>query len=108
MGGTAKNLIVLLGLATIAFAGFFLYKQQSEALLLGTGDQTMEAMLIKTQAFIEYRKQLDQVSIDQALFEDARFRSLQGYTNPVQDLPFGKTNPFTQKVSTDTNFESIE
>jgi hypothetical protein len=97
MSAAAKNLIALLGLATVAFAGYYLYSQQSATTLsTESGDQSLEQMLMKTQVFIERRQSLDKVVIDSTLFEDERFRSLRAFTKPVEDMPVGRPNPFAE------------
>lgn len=96
MSGSAKNLIIILGLATIAFAGYFLYQQQATALLdtTVTSDQELEAMLFKTQVFIARREALDAVVINENVLEHEVFVTLKTYTKPVPVVPEGRENPF--------------
>lgn len=95
MSGTAKNLIVILGLASIALAGYYFYQQQSATTLTTTsGDESLEQMLMKTQVFIARRQALDKVTVDASLFEDERFRSLRTFTRPLADMPVGRSDPF--------------
>lgn len=96
MSGAAKNLIMILGLATIAFAGYFLYQQQVASQLdtSATSDQELEAMLIKTQVFMARRQALDSVTIDESVFENEVFRSLRTYTRELSSMPVGRDNPF--------------
>jgi hypothetical protein len=100
MSGTAKNLIVILGLASIAFAGYFLYLQQSATTLnTGVGEESLEGMLMKTQVFIARRQALDKVVIDPSLFKDERFTSLHTFTKPLADMPVGRKDPFADGQS---------
>lgn len=95
MGKTATNLSIILGLITIVFAGYYLYTQKStDSFSLDTNKQTMENMLNNTGVFIERRQVLDQVELNVALFEDARFRSLRSFTTPIQERPIGRPDPF--------------
>ena len=96
MSGAAKNLVIILGIATVAFAGYFLYQQQASALLAPstTNDQELEEMLMKTQAFIGRRQALDAVVIDGSILENRVFLSLRTYTKRLEDMPVGRTNPF--------------
>lgn len=95
MGKTSKNISIVLGLVTIAFAGYYLYTQQSSSVLQFSGnDQTMQNMLNNTRAFIGHRNQLDQVTMNIAFFEDERFLSLRSYTTPIQERPIGRPDPF--------------
>jgi len=97
MSGTAKNLIVILGLASVAFAAYYLYLQQSESTLnTATGDESLNSMLTKTQVFINRRQALDKIVIDSSLFEDERFRSLHTFTKPLADIPVGRQDPFAE------------
>lgn len=95
MGKTAKNISIILGLITVAFAGYYLYTQNSSAISSFSGnDQTMQNMLNNTRVFIDHRQALDAVAMDLSIFEDERFLSLQSYTTPIQERPIGRPDPF--------------
>ncbi len=95
MGKTATNLSVVLGLITVAFAGYYIYTQQASPILEFDGNQqTMQNMLNNTRVFIQYRQALDAVEMDISFFEDERFRSLRTYTTPIQEQPIGRPDPF--------------
>tara|TARA_B100000508_G_scaffold141011_1_gene145036 strand:+ start:2637 stop:2957 length:321 start_codon:yes stop_codon:yes gene_type:complete len=100
MGKTAMNISVILGLLTVAFAGYYLYTQQSISVLqFNDNDQTMQNMLNNTRVFIEHRQNLDQVVMDISLFEDERFLSLQSYTTDIHERPIGRPDPFAPASS---------
>ncbi len=100
MSGSAKNLIIILGLATIAFAGYFLYQQQAASALdtTATSDQELEEMLLKTQVFIARRQALDSVVIDDNVLEHEVFVTLKTYTRPVPEIAEGRDTPFDPMV----------
>lgn len=95
MGNTIKNIATILGIATFAFGAYYLYVQKSTSGLDSqTAEQSMQTMLAKTSVFISHSQELDQISLDLSVLEDARFRSLQGASNPLQEQPVGRPNPF--------------
>ncbi len=95
MGNTIKNIATVLGIATFAFGAYYLYVQQSSTGLDSeSAEQSMQTMLAKTSIFISHSQELDQISLDLSILEDARFRSLQSASNPLQEQPVGRPNPF--------------
>jgi hypothetical protein len=95
MGNTIKNLATILGIATVAFSGYYLYTQKSTVALDSmTAEQSMQTMLANTAVFISHSQELDQISLDLSVLEDARFRSLQTISPPLKDQPVGRANPF--------------
>jgi hypothetical protein len=95
MSGVTKNLVVILGLATLAFAGYYVYQQQFVTILLtGDQDETLNQIKAETDIFIGRRQLLDQVVITDELFSDERFRSLRAFTTPPENMPIGRNNPF--------------
>ncbi|MCA9366814.1 hypothetical protein KC887_00945 [Candidatus Kaiserbacteria bacterium] len=95
MGKSVQNIAVLLGIATLAVAGYYLYTQQGATILQsGTDDAQLEAMLANTADFIEHRRELDRIALDLSLFEDQHFTSLRSFNTPVLEQPVGRQNPF--------------
>jgi len=95
MNKTTTNLILALGVITIAFAGYYFYTQQSSGISFTQNDQTLQNMLNNTQVFIERRQTLDQVELDIGFFEDERFQSYRSYTTPIEERPVGRADPFS-------------
>jgi hypothetical protein len=98
MGKTATNLVTTLGLVTVVFAGYYLYKQQAAGALdlTSKNEQVMQEMLRNTQAFIGHGQTLSAVQLDISLFEDERFRSLKSYSTPILERPIGRPDPFAE------------
>lgn len=95
MSKTVINLIIVLGIATVIFAGYFILKQQEESLPDSVRDQqALEVMLQNTKAFIGHRETLEKVKLDIRLFEDDRFTGLQDYTTDIESRPVRNANPF--------------
>lgn len=95
MGKTATNLSIILGLITIAFAGYYMYMQRDASVLsFDTNAQTMEDMLNNTQVFMERRQTLDTVKLDLQFFEDERLLSLRSFSAPITERPVGRPDPF--------------
>lgn len=107
MGKTATNLSIILGLITIAFAGYYLYTSQfSQSLNFDTDDQTTQNMLNNTRIFIERSNSIKQVKLDTTFFEDERFTSLRSYTSPIQARPEGRPDPFEEIYRNSDNSNS--
>lgn len=102
MGKTATNLIVVLGLITVAFGGYYLYTQHGEDLSFQTDTEAMQNILRETNAFIAYGRTLNSITLDIDLFEDERFRSLRSFTTPIQDRPIGRPDPFADTPFTNS------
>lgn len=100
MTSSSKNIFILLGIATVVFAGYFFFIQREPA-QPGVSDSSLQLMLQSTQAFIEYRQTLNKITFDFTLFEDDRFRMLRSYSEPVEPKPEGRPNPFAP-VGTDS------
>ena len=93
MGTSSKKLFIVLGVVTVAYAGYYFFTQRA-TLEPQIDDSALQQILNRTQAFIEYRQTLDQVTFDFSLFEDDRFRTLRSYSEPVQPKVEGRPDPF--------------
>ena len=104
MGKTATNISIVLGLITVAFAGYYMYVQQSATTLnFESTEQTKENMLINTSVFIDYHQSMNQIKLDLNLFEDKRFTSLRSFATPIQERPIGRPDPFADLDNKSTN-----
>lgn len=98
MSSTLKNLLTILGLATVAFVGYYLYTQQSNsALSTGADEGQLQDMLARTQIFIRHSEELDRIGmINTNLFTDPRFSTLRSFSKPIQESPVGRNDPFAE------------
>ncbi|MCA9358267.1 hypothetical protein KC902_03325 [Candidatus Kaiserbacteria bacterium] len=96
MGKTATNLVIVLGLITVAFAGFYLYMQQENADVSfgGNNTQDVQAMLRDAQEYISYGDTLKAIDLKVEFFDDPRLLSYKSFSTQVQDRPIGRPNPF--------------
>lgn len=95
MSKTAKNLIVILGLITVAFGGYFMFTQQTATTLsFEANDTVFQNMQANSQLFIQRRQQLSKINLDVSFFTDDRFLSLQSFDSPIVEQPVGRDNPF--------------
>lgn len=94
MGKTATNIIVVLGLITVAFAGYYMYTSSGAAMLQLGNAPIDQSMLNNTKIFIQHRQTLSQVQMDISLFEDERFLSLRDFSTPIVERPIGRPDPF--------------
>ncbi len=95
MSKTAKNLIIVLGLVTVAFAGYFMFMQQSATTLsFDTNEEVIQNMQANNRLFIERGRQLEVIELDLGFFTDDRFLSLKSFDTPIVEQPVGRDNPF--------------
>lgn len=97
----AKNLLIVLGVFTVGYAGYFLYTQQSSMTLSGDSenDAVYINILANTDVFIVRSQELSSIDLDLAALDDARFRSLRRFTGDVEEQPVGRDNPFAEAES---------
>lgn len=93
MSNVTKNIVTILGLLTVAFAGYYFYAQK-ESLEPAVDEFDMQEMLASTEVFIARSQELGQMDFNLAVFEDSRFNSLRSFTDPIESQPVGRTNPF--------------
>ena len=98
MGKVITNIVIVLGFAAVAFAGYYFYAQK-DTVMLDAGESTRmtQQMLVDTQKFIERRRQLEAIKLEMSLFEDRRFTTLRSYRTDVEEGPVGRSNPFADR-----------
>lgn len=97
MSPAIKNISTILVAASLAFLGYYLYKQnQNAGLSYGDGSYSTEQMLNNTQVFIERRALLEKVTLNTDIFIDPVFESLKSYRSPEVVVPVGRDNPFAR------------
>lgn len=97
MGKTATNLVIVLGLITVAFAGFYLYMQKENTdVSFATDAQDVQTMLRDAQEYISYGDTLKKIDLKIEFFEDERLLSYKSFRTPVLDRPIGRPNPFDE------------
>lgn len=95
MNNKLKNILIVLGLITIGFAGYYMYVLRGETTLsLEDTSNDYQSVLSRTQVFIEHSRELNAITLELSLFEDSRFYSLQSYSRPLEELESGRSNPF--------------
>ncbi|MCU0678629.1 MAG: hypothetical protein MUF19_03550 [Candidatus Pacebacteria bacterium] len=95
MSQLLQKIFITVGAAGLLFLGYVLFVQPSQFALDDSAVNPLaDSVLAKTQIFIERRAQLDQVSIDSALFTDPRFTSLRSYTSALSNQSVGKSSLF--------------
>jgi hypothetical protein len=95
----AKNILTILGIITVGYASYYLYLQQAVVTDETQGDVVYENMLSKTRVFIERSQELNGMKFDTEVLSDSRFQSLKAFTQPVEDQPYGRDNPFAPAES---------
>ena len=94
-----KNILLLIGLAIVLGAAYYMYSNGNLAPLdVSTVDSNQE-LLNKTAEFINRREQLNSTTLDLSLFSDARFNSLRSFSTPVPDQTVGRVNIFDKPAT---------
>ena len=89
---TIKNLFVLLGLMLIAGFGYYLYSTNGSLGLAGNNtDFNLEA---ESSELIRRIDSIKRIQIDQDIFSDPRFTTLQSFATPLPVYSVGRNNPF--------------
>ncbi len=101
-----KTLIIGGSIGLIALAYFLFFQPSQFELEAGESNPLADAVLAKTQVFIELRAKLDTVVIDSDLFADERFTGLRSYSSTLADQPIGKTSLFDLPSSLENPIES--
>lgn len=95
MNSTAKNLMIILGILTITFAGYYFLVQQSPvAFRTAESDRQLQAMLVRTEAFVGHRQMLDRIALDASFMQSNVFANLRSFSPEPQEYQFGRANPF--------------
>jgi hypothetical protein len=102
MDSSLKNIVVLLIIITIGFAGYYMFVQTNVTESTDTTDNTYlkEDMYNNTQLFIEYRTKLNSVVINDLVFENPLFNSYHNFTQPINTQNVSRSNPFADVGAT--------
>jgi hypothetical protein len=100
MGKTTKNILIILGILSIGFAGYYLYNERFATVLqFDSNSDTLTNMLNNTQVFMERNRVLQRTNLDISIFEDEQFRSLRGFSGPLVEVAPGRPDPFADTDS---------
>lgn len=94
MSSTIRNIILLVALIAILGVGYFMFFQGGEEELLTSGVSDTERAELQTQNLLSQLQELQRIQIDQSIFADPRFMSLQDWRQQLADEPTGRPNPF--------------
>ena len=95
MSKTGKNLIIVLGIVTVVFAGYYFFIQEASLVLRSTeSDQQLQQMLNRTNQFVEHRRILDSINLDTTMLSASEFRSLRSFSADPSEFGVGRENPF--------------
>jgi hypothetical protein len=91
MQSLIKNLIFAFSFALLAWLGYLMFFQTSDAI---TSEIASEAS-IEGAAFLAKLQELKEIQIDGTFFTDSRFRSLVDNRQDIAPEPYGRQNPFS-------------
>lgn len=95
MGALIKNILIIGGLIAVAGVGYYLIVAErgsaidsENALVAGQAER-------ETQEFLRRLSDLRSVTLSPDIFSDPRFVSFVDFSSPVEQLPYGRENPFS-------------
>lgn len=94
MGSLIKNIITIGGLAAIALAGYYLFIASDDTELSTNNAFVVGQAEIENQEFLRRLAELETMSLPASVFTDPRFDSFVIHTEPIEEVPFGRENPF--------------
>lgn len=90
-----KNSLIIFGLAGVAFAGYYMFVLQSDAVIkVDNNTRVSNQAAAETQEFLRRLNELENIAISTELFDDPRFQALVDYSTPIVPTPVGRSNPF--------------
>lgn len=95
MKAIGKNIIIVLGIALTAGAGYYVFTQDTSLVLRSTAsDQQFQQILFQTRQFVEHRQVLDNIQLDTSVLQSPELRSLRSFAPTPQEFRVGRENPF--------------
>lgn len=107
MSKTTTNLLIVLGVLTLGFGGYYVYTSFMSGTPGMTSNADIDAMRSRTQVFIDYRRTLNDVNLDFAILEEPAFLALRNFRTPIREVPIGRANPFAERESAPTGTDTI-
>ncbi len=92
MSSLLQNLVAVLGIVIVGVLGYYLYVQNG-SLVSRTVSTSSEASL-QAAEFLARLNELQEINLDDSIFNDPRFRGLQDIRQEVVPVPVGRSNPF--------------
>lgn len=96
MKALIKNLIIGGGLLVLAAVGYYLFVIQGTSTLNSGNPAGISLAEVETQSFLKRLEDLQGINLSTAIFQDARFRSLQDFSTLVSRVPYSRNNPFVE------------
>lgn len=94
MSSIIKNTLVLVALAALAYAGYYIFVLNNESTLETSASNEGQ---ILTNEFLQRLNDIENVKLSRTVFDDARFRSLADFSTDPLAVPAGRDNPFSAR-----------
>jgi len=95
MSPIAKNLLIVLGIISVVFAGYYLLSQGNSTLIRSSeSNDQLALMLVRTQEFVTHRQILDAILLDTSIFQSEEFLALRSFSPKPNQFEVGRSNPF--------------
>ena len=99
-----KNLITLLGLVVLAGVGYYLFVVERGSTIdsdrLSAGGLNVN---VESELFLRRLGELQRIELSDTIFNDERFQSLHDFGTIIDQVPFGRSNPFAAAAATTTD-----
>ena len=100
MSKSTTNLIVILGIISIVFGGYFLFSQNTvDPLESQRSDQQLVQLVASSQLFLQRSQDLSQIELGLTIFDSPTLNSLKSFSPDTQEYPVGRSNPFLRAAS---------
>jgi hypothetical protein len=94
MSSLIRNIALVVILLIIVGVAYFTFFNNGTEEVLTSGVSGTEQAQLETQTLLSQLQDLQKIKIDQSIFSDPRFMSLQDFRQQLVDEPTGRANPF--------------
>lgn len=95
MKSLTKNIVIIGGLIAVAVAGYYLVVVERGAVINTGGGVSVSNADRETQEFLRRLHDIETIKLDTGIFSNPAFRSRVDFTGPIQQVPYGRNNPFS-------------
>jgi hypothetical protein len=88
-----KNMFIIIGMLAVAGIAYFYYSG-SNSQTASSFNQTTDEGQQAGAMVLNLLNQIQSLKIDNSLFKDPAYLTLQDYTVQIPEIPIGRTNPF--------------
>ena len=91
-----KNIGVIIGLLALAALGYYLFVLERGSTINPGVSSAVQQSEVEAEEFLSRLRDIENIEISTAVFDDERFRSLVNFSSVVDRVPVGRENPFSR------------